>query len=146
MLAHCPHVSQITQNENVNSEYTYHQENSLIDSSLALLIMLKIMVSGMTSSCSTQQIIPSVLHHFTLSKGISPLSCLSKAIQLAHIPCRISFFCWTEACYKILTTENLKNGISFRLMCYMCKHAGQSFEHLLLRLHLQTLESYLQIF
>jgi hypothetical protein len=56
-----------------------------------------------------------------------------KSIWRVKAPRRVSFFVWTAAWGRILTCDNLmKRGFVMAGWCCMCKHSGESVDHLLL--------------
>uniref|UniRef100_A0A2N9I908 Reverse transcriptase domain-containing protein n=1 Tax=Fagus sylvatica TaxID=28930 RepID=A0A2N9I908_FAGSY len=70
----------------------------------------------------------------------TPLSFPWKSIWKVGVPPRVAFFVWTAAHGKILTMDNLrKRRICIVDWCCMCKHSGESPNHLLL--HCETAQS-----
>ena len=56
-----------------------------------------------------------------------------KAIWKAKAPRRVSFFVWCVTWNKILTGDNLRlRRLVFVDWCIMCRHCGETVDHLLL--------------
>jgi hypothetical protein len=52
---------------------------------------------------------------------------------------RVAFFVWTVTVGKILTLDNLwKRNVMVMEWCYVCKHCGESIDHLLLHCEVAT--------
>jgi hypothetical protein len=70
----------------------------------------------------------------------TPLGFPWKSIWKVGAPPRVAFFVWTAAHGKILTMDNLrKRHLCIVDWCCMCKHSGESPNHLLL--HCETAQS-----
>ena len=61
-----------------------------------------------------------------------------KGIWRVKAPRRVSFFFWCVAWNKILTGDNLRRlrGLDFVDWCIMCRHCGETVDHLLLHCEL----------
>ena len=56
-----------------------------------------------------------------------------KGIWRVKVPRRVSFFVWCVAWNKILMGDNLRlRGLDFVDWCIMCRHCGETVDHLLL--------------
>ena len=56
-----------------------------------------------------------------------------KCIWRVKAPKRVSFFIWCVTWNKILTGDNLRlRGLDFVDWCIMCRHCGETVDHLLL--------------
>ena len=79
--------------------------------------------------------------------GSSPnRSFLWKSIWKVKVPPRVAFFSWTSVLGKILTIDALrKRGLIIADWCCMCKHNGESVDHLLLHCRL-ALEMWSMVF
>ena len=56
-----------------------------------------------------------------------------KGIWRVKVLRRVSFFVWCVAWNKILTVDNLRlRGLDFVDRCIMCRHCGETVDHLLL--------------
>ena len=66
-------------------------------------------------------------------RGSPPMSFPWKAIWKVKAPRRVSFFIWTAALGKILTSDNLiKRGYSLLSWYCMCRRSGETVDHLLI--------------
>jgi hypothetical protein len=62
-----------------------------------------------------------------------------KSIWKVKAPPRVAFFVWTAALGKILTMDILcKRNIMVAEWCCMCKHGGESIDHLFLHCEVAT--------
>ena len=55
-----------------------------------------------------------------------------KSIWCVKAPSRVSFFIWTAAWGRILTSDNLRHGYSMADWCCMCRCSREAVDHLLL--------------
>lgn len=59
-----------------------------------------------------------------------------KSLWKSKVPMKVSFFLWTAALGRILTTYNLWNRqVVVMDWCFMCKKDGETIAHLLLHCH-----------
>ena len=101
----------------------------------ALMYSQKIRCGGEDKMCW----IPSKRNIFEVKSYYHSLSSPAQAfvpwnsIWRVKAPLRVAFFVWTATIGKILTLDNLrKMNVMVMEWCYMCKHCGESIDHLLL--------------
>ena len=107
----------------------------------ALFYSQKIRFGGENKFCW----IPSKRNTFEEKSYYQSLSTLTqafdswKSIWKMKAPLRVAFLKWMATVGKILTLDNLrKRNVMVTEWCYMCKHCGESIDHILLHCKVAT--------